>query len=116
MEQKQCFESLVNDFMLNANDVLLKKNATYESEEDVFANFTDGANITGMTPEQTAFSYQAKHLASFKNMIMHNDFSDFKDFEEKCTDIVNYVAIIYAMVVMRGKDVVIDEDEGQAEA
>ena len=79
-------------------DVLIAKNSNYsKGDKDALHNFVAGAAIAGCTPAQAAWGYATKHLVALRDKIQRNDFSDLADLEEKCRDIINYVAIIYAI-------------------
>lgn len=79
-------------------DVLIAKNSNYsKGDTDALHNFVAGADIAGCTPAQAAWGYATKHLVALRDKIQRNDFSDFADLEEKCCDIINYIAIIYAI-------------------
>ena len=79
-------------------DVLIEKNSNYSrGDTDALHNFVAGAAIAGCTPAQAAWGYATKHFVALRDKIQRNDFSDFADLEEKCCDIINYVAIIYAI-------------------
>ena len=79
-------------------DILLQRNGNYaKGSDDALHNFTAGASIAGCTPAQAAWGYATKHLVALRDKIQRNDFSDLADLEEKCCDIINYVAIIYAI-------------------
>ena len=81
-------------------DVLIDKNSNYsKGDTDALHNFVAGAAIAGCTPAQAAWGYATKHLVALRDKIQRNDFSDLADLEEKCCDIINYVAIIYAIGV-----------------
>ena len=81
-------------------DVLIAKNSNYsKGDTDALHNFVAGAAIAGCTPAQAAWGYATKHLVALRDKIQRNDFSDLADLEEKCCDIINYVAIIYAIGV-----------------
>lgn len=81
-------------------DILLQRNGNYaKGSDDALHNFTAGASIAGCTPAQAAWGYVTKHLVALRDKIQSNDFSNIDDLEEKCCDIINYVAIIYAIGV-----------------
>lgn len=81
-------------------DILLQRNGNYaKGSDDALHNFTAGASIAGCTPAQAAWGYATKHFVALRDKIQRNDFSDLADLEEKCCDIINYVAIIYAIGV-----------------
>ena len=79
-------------------DILLQRNGNYaKGSDDALHNFTAGASIAGCTPAQAAWGYVTKHLVALRDKIQRNDFSNIDDLEEKCCDIINYTAIIYAI-------------------
>ena len=79
-------------------DILLQRNGNYaKGSDDALHNFTAGASIAGCTPAQAAWGYVTKHLVALRDKIQRNDFLDIDDLEEKCCDIINYTAIIYAI-------------------
>ena len=79
-------------------DILLQRNSNYaKGSDDALHNFTAGASIADCTPAQAAWGYVTKHLVALRDKIQRNDFSNIDDLEEKCCDIINYTAIIYAI-------------------
>ena len=79
-------------------DILLQRNGNYaKGSDDALHNFTAGASIAGCTPAQAAWGYVTKHLVALRDKIQQNDFSNIDDLKEKCCDIINYTAIIYAI-------------------
>lgn len=79
-------------------DVLIAKNSNYsKGDTDALHNFVAGADIAGCTPAQAAWGYVTKHLVALRDKIQRNDFYNVDDLEEKCCDIINYTAIIYAI-------------------
>lgn len=89
------------DFIRGSSlDVLLQRNGNYaKGSDDALHNFKAGADIDGSTPAQAAWGYMTKHLVALRDKIKRNDFSDMSDLLEKCTDIINYTAIIFAIGV-----------------
>ena len=84
----------------NSLDILLQRNGNYaKGSDDALHNFKVGADIDGSTPAQAAWGYMTKHLVALRDKIKSNDFSDLADLKEKCTDIINYTAIIFAIGV-----------------
>ena len=79
-------------------DILLQRNGNYaKGSDDALHNFTAGASIAGCTPAQAAWGYVTKPLVALRDKIQRNDFSNIDDLVEKCCDIINYTAIIYAI-------------------
>lgn len=81
-------------------DTLIKKNNGYsKGSEDALHNFWAGAQMNDNTRAQTAWGYMTKHLVALRDKVQSGDFDDLADLEEKCQDIINYTAIIYAIGV-----------------
>lgn len=89
------------DFIRGSSlDVLLQRNGNYaKGSDDALHNFKVGADIDGSTPAQAAWGYMTKHMVALRDKIKRNDFADLDDLREKCTDIINYTAIIFAIGV-----------------
>ena len=96
----QDFTEAIEHIRDKSLDTLIAKNRNYSSGEDALHNFTAGAEIIGGTPAQAAWAYMTKHLVALRDKVQKNNFADLPDLEEKCQDIINYTAIIYAI----GKD------------
>lgn len=98
-------------------DTLLAKNALYAKNSDsALHNFQCGAAIDDSTPAQAAWGYLTKHLVALRDKVKRNDFSDLADLEEKCCDIINYVAILYAIGCNEAERVDSEEAESDVEA
>ena len=97
-------------------DTLIFKNGRYsEGSDNALHNFTAGAEIAGCTPAQAAWGYMTKHLVALRDKVQRNDFSDLADLEEKCQDIINYTAIIFAIGTDERAGAVEDEGAGGKE-
>lgn len=94
------FSNVIDDIRTDSLSVLLQRNGNYaKGSDDALHNFKIGADIDGSTPAQAAWGYMTKHLVALRDKIKRNDFSDLADLKEKCTDIINYTAIIFAIGV-----------------
>lgn len=93
----EVFNALVRELREASMDVLTAKNASYSSAEDRLHNFIAGAEITGLSPAQTAWGYLTKHLVALRDKVQQNDFSDREDFLEKCQDAINYICLIWCI-------------------
>ena len=99
MTKKQ-FDAAIEFVRSNSMDILLQRNGNYaKGSDDALHNFKVGADIDGSTPAQAAWGYMTKHLVALRDKVKNNDFSNLADLLEKCTDIINYTAIIYAIGV-----------------
>ena len=96
----EVFSEHIKHIKNHSMDVLIEKNSNYsKGDTDALHNFVAGAAIAGCTPAQAAWGYATKHLVALRDKIQRNDFRNLADLEEKCCDIINYVAIIYAIGV-----------------
>ena len=94
------FSNIIDGIRSDSLSVLLQRNGNYaKGSDDALHNFKAGADIDGSTPAQAAWGYMTKHLVALRDKIKRNDFSDLADLQEKCTDIINYTAIIFAIGV-----------------
>ena len=94
------FDSAIGYIRDKSLNTLLEKNAGYaRGSDDALHNFKAGAEIIGGTPAEAAWGYMTKHLVALRDKVKRNDFHDLMDLEEKCQDIINYTAIIYAIGV-----------------
>ena len=80
-------------------EVLGYKNSEYASQQDVMSNFKNAANFLGVTPEKVAFSYMMKHFESIKSIVYDNKPVTKELYEEKVTDLINYLLLIDAMMM-----------------
>lgn len=94
------FSSAIAQLRDDSLTTLVNRNANYsKGSSDALHNFTAGAEIIGGTPAQAAWGYMTKHLVALRDKVQRNDFSDLDDLAEKCQDIINYTAIIFAIGV-----------------
>lgn len=94
------FSNIIDGIRADSLSVLLQRNGNYaKGSDDALHNFKVGADIDGSTPAQAAWGYMTKHMVALRDKIKRNDFSDLNDLKEKCTDIINYTAIIFAIGV-----------------
>lgn len=91
------FQELVEQLRGASIDTLLRKNGGYATEDDRLHNFNAGAEISGLTPAQTAWGYLTKHLVALRDKVERNDFTDVDDFLEKCQDSINYIVLIWCL-------------------
>ena len=94
------FSNVIDGIRSDSLNVLLQRNENYaKGSDDALHNFKVGADIDGSTAAQAAWGYMTKHLVALRDKIKRNDFSDIDDLHEKCIDIINYTAIIFAIGV-----------------
>lgn len=93
----ETFSALIRELREASIDVLEAKTADYSSTEDKLHNFHAGAEISGLSPAQTAWGYLTKHLVALRDKVQRNDFTDRDDFLEKCQDSINYICLIWCL-------------------
>ena len=98
------FKRLLEELDGNSLKTLTEKNAKYASDEDCLHNFRSGAGIFGDTPAKTCWGYLTKHLVALRDMVERNDFSDRRDFLEKCQDSINYIRFLYCIGIEESED------------
>lgn len=92
------FSAVISQIRDESLTTLVNRNANYSKGSlDALHNFTAGAEIIGGTPAEAAWGYMTKHLVALRDKVQRNDFSDIDDLREKCQDIINYTAIIFAI-------------------
>lgn len=109
------FNELVEQLRGASIDTLLRKNSGYATEDDRLHNFNAGAEISGLTPAQTAWGYLTKHLVALRDKVWRSDFTDVDDFLEKCQDSINYIVLIWCLGHEAGDMLEQDKRSKQAE-
>lgn len=95
---RETFNTLLEELRSDSIDTLAAKNAMYsKGTDDPLHNFNEGAEVDGSTPAQACWGYLTKHLVALRDMIKRNDFSNRKDFKEKCKDAINYIFFIWCI-------------------
>lgn len=93
------FNEAVTQELERCYSLLVTKGQEYAPENtDRLINFRKAAGLTGCTNKQALFGMLCKHLASLSEMIMTDgDYSPVR-WQEKITDSINYLLILWAMV------------------
>jgi hypothetical protein len=100
----QRFDAIVLDQLNSIKKVLASKNKEY-GIGDRLHNFKVAARIANSTPERALHGMMMKHLVSVFDMVdaCENDCIKLTMplIEEKCTDLVNYVILLKALLIER---------------
>lgn len=91
------FKELLDELDGNSLETLKEKSTRYAQNGDLLHNFRNGAEIIGGTSAQACWGYMTKHLASLRDMVDRNDFSNREDFLEKCQDTINYIRFLWCI-------------------
>lgn len=104
------FARLLKELDNSSVNTLISKNKLYSADGDCLHNFRIGGDISGLTPAQTCWGYLTKHLASLRDIVFTNDFTDGDILLEKCQDAINYIRFLYCIgmnehnVFMKGEN------------
>ena len=84
--------------------LLVKKGAEYNLDEnDRFSDFKQAAAFTGQTPEQVLYGYMLKHLMSVTAMVQSEKTFTKELWNEKITDICNYLILLQGLLRDTGR-------------
>ena len=97
MMSRKRFKELLDELDSNSVKTLVEKNAKYSFPDDSLHNFRDGGDILGGTSAQACWAYLTKHLVALRDMVQRDDFTDRKDFLEKCQDSINYIRFLWCI-------------------
>ena len=97
LTQKE-FENLINYRFEKCRSVLLRKKEEYAEDDDMLRNFNNAACTLEMEPEQVAFMYMMKHFQSIKDLLFGKKKLTNDLWEEKITDLINYLLIIDSII------------------
>lgn len=98
------YEAAIRDQIEHCWRLLFSKRKEYATA-DVFHNFRRAADLQGITKEQALIGMMAKHVISVHDMV--NEAAEGASFsaakwQEKIGDNINYLLILWAMVLMEG--------------
>jgi len=82
-------------------EVISKKGLEYGTNYNVLKNFFYTGMFLGENPEKVAFMYMLKHFESLKSIIYDGKITTDEVYEEKITDLLNYLFIIDALIKER---------------
>lgn len=107
----EIFLKCLEEIDSNCQTILGSRNSNYASDADRLHNFRAGGDILGGTPAQACWGYMTKHLVALRDKVDKNDFSNQSDFLEKCTDVINYVRLLYCIGIEENSKRTIYEKE-----
>ncbi len=90
-------ESLIQERIERCKEVLFKKSEEYSSESDRMRNFNTAGRMLGIPPYKVAFMYMMKHFESVYEIVINDQPASPTLWEEKITDLINYLLLIDAM-------------------
>lgn len=97
------FAKCVEKQLVRCENLLLTKGQEYAGNDvDRLRHFKKAASFTDNNAKQALFGMMLKHIVSIADMC-ENSSRDVEKWEEKITDTINYLLLLYALVC---------EDEG----
>ena len=97
------FNQAIDIHLHTINDNVVVKAKEYAIEGDRLHNFNRGAEIAGECREKVLFGFALKHLVSVLDIIDkinedNNNIPTQSVWNEKCSDLGTYIALLYASV------------------
>ena len=97
------FNAVVEDQLERIKNVLVKKAAEYNLDDDRLSVFKHGAGISEETPEQVLYGFMLKHIISITDMINSKGTYSEELWNEKLTDIHNYLILLQGLLKDTGR-------------
>ena len=102
----QDFNIVVEDQLERIRSVLVKKAAEYNLDEDRLSVFKHAAALSEETPEQALYGFMLKHIISMTDMINSKEAYSKELWDEKLTDICNYIILLQGLLMDTGRMIV----------
>lgn len=97
------FNKVVEDQLDRIRNVLVKKAAEYNLDDDRLSVFKHGAGISEETPEQVLYGFMLKHIISVTDMINSKGTYSEELWNEKMTDIHCYLILLQGLLSDTGR-------------
>lgn len=97
------FNKVVEDQLARIQRVLVKKETEYSLGTDRMSVFKHGAGITEETPEQVLYGFMLKHIISVTDMVNSKATYSEELWNEKITDICNYLILLQGLLRDTGR-------------
>lgn len=97
------FNKVVEDQLARIQRVLVKKENEYSLGTDRLSVFKHGAGITEETPEQVLYGFMLKHIISVTDMVNSKATYSEELWNEKITDICNYLILLQGLLRDTGR-------------
>lgn len=97
------FNKVVEDQLARIQRVLVKKENEYSLGTDRMSVFKHGAGITEETPEQVLYGFMLKHIISVTDMVNSKATYSEELWNEKITDICNYLILLQGLLRDTGR-------------
>lgn len=97
------FNKVVEDQLDRIRNVLVKKAAEYNLDDDRLSVFKHAAALSEETPEQALYGFMLKHIISMTDMINSKQTYSEELWQEKLTDIQNYTILLIGLLRDTGR-------------
>ena len=97
------FNKVVEDQLERIGNVLVKKAAEYNLDDDRLSVFKHAAALSEETPEQALYGFMLKHVISVTDMINSKAVYSEELWNEKITDICNYLILLQGLLRDTGR-------------
>ena len=99
----QDFNIIVEDQLDRIRSVLVKKAVEYNLDTDRLSVFKHAAALSEETPEQALYGFMLKHIISVTDMINSKETYPVELWNEKITDICNYLILLQRLLRDTGR-------------
>lgn len=97
------FNKVVEDQLERIRNVLVKKAAEYNLDDDRLSVFKHAAALSEETSEQVLYGFMLKHIISITDMINSKNSYTEELWNEKITDICNYLILLQGLLKDTGR-------------
>jgi hypothetical protein len=97
------FNKVVEDQLDRIRNVLVKKAAEYNLDNDRLSVFKHAAALSEETPEQALYGMMLKHIISVTDMVNSKEVYSEDLWNEKITDICNYLILLQGLLRDTGR-------------
>ena len=97
------FNTIVEKQLDRIKNVLVKKAVEYNLDEDRLSVFKHAAALSEETPEQALYGFMLKHIISVTDMINSKETYTEELWNEKITDICNYLILLQGLLRDTGR-------------
>lgn len=97
------FNKVVEDQLDRIRNVLVKKAAEYNLDADRLSVFKHAAALSEETPEQALYGMMLKHIISVTDMVNSKQVYSEELWNEKITDICNYLILLQGLLIDTGR-------------
>jgi hypothetical protein len=97
------FNNVVEAQLERIKNVLVKKAAEYNLDADRLSVFKHAAALSEETPEQALYGFMLKHIISVTDMINSKETYTEEMWNEKITDICNYLILLQGLLRDTGR-------------